>query len=199
MRQNIAHPWDRAWRKPLVQRQECRCSSGNWVSRAFSLVEVVLALGIFSFAIVAIIALFGGVSKNTRSLVDRDAAVAVWQSLSAQIAGMSSTNLFAVPSGTGDSGRPEWFARVVQTGGSTNAMSVEVESSATGFTNTPSDGRLYRAKLYRALSGTNETSWASNSAYYPLRVQVDTFAAAAYAPTNRPIESTVLNLIWNAH
>ncbi|MEI8312349.1 MAG: hypothetical protein WCH98_16470 [Verrucomicrobiota bacterium] len=147
----------------------------------------------------AIIALFGGVSKNTRSLVDRDATVAVWQSLSAGIAGMSATNLFAVPSGTGNSGRPELFARVVQPGGSTNAMSVEVESAVTGFTNTPSDGRLYRARLYRALSGTNEAAWPSNSAYYPLRVQVDTFAAAAYASTNRPIESTTLNLIWNAH
>lgn len=167
--------------------------------RGFSLVEVVMALGIFSFAIVAIIALFGGVSKNTRSLVDRDATVAVWQSLSAQIAGMPSTNIFAVPSGTGDSGRPELFARVVQPGVSTNAMSVEVESAATGFTNVPSDGRLYRARLYRALSGTNEAAWLSNSAYYPLRVQVDTFAAAGYAATNRPIESTTLNLVWNTH
>ena len=89
----------------------------------FSLVEVVMALGIFSFAIVAIIALFGGVSKNTRALVDRDAMVAVWQSLSTGITGMSSTNIFAIPSGTGSPGRPEIFARAVQPGGATNAMS----------------------------------------------------------------------------
>jgi type II secretory pathway pseudopilin PulG len=179
-----------------VRRNTEQPFGGKRASRAFSLVEVVLALGIFSFAIVAIIALFGGVSKNTRSLVDRDATVAVWQSLSAQIAGMSSTNIFAVPSGTGDSGRPELFARVVQPGGSTNAVSVEVESAATGFTNAPSDGRIYRARLYRALTPTN---WAAGQAYYPLRVKVDVFAADAYASTNTPMESTALNLIWNAH
>lgn len=167
--------------------------------RGFSLVEVVMALGIFSFAIVAIIALFSGVSKNTRALVDRDAMVAVWQSLSTGITVMSSTNIFAIPSGTGSPGRPEIFARVVQPGGVTNAMSVEIETSATGFTNTPSDGRLYRARLYRALSGTNEAAWLTNQAYYPLRVQVDTFPADAYAPTNRPMESTTLNVIWNVH
>jgi type II secretory pathway pseudopilin PulG len=165
----------------------------------FSLVEVVMALGIFSFAIVAIIALFGGVSKNTRSLVDRDATVAIWQSLSSGIAARSSADIHAVPPGTGDPGRPELFARVVQPGGGTNAMSVEIETSATGFTNTPSDGRLYRARLYRALSGTNEAAWLTNQAYYPLRVQVDTFPADAYAPTNRPMESTTLNVIWNVH
>ncbi len=168
-------------------------------ARAFSLVEVVMALGIFSFAIVTIIALFGGVSKNTRSLVDRDATIAIWQSLSSGIAGMSSTNISAIPTGTGDSGRPELFARIVQTGTSTSAMSVEIETSATAFTNTPSDGRLYRARLFRALSGSNEAVWQTNQAYYPLRVQVDTFPADAYTSTNRPMESTSLNLIWNIH
>lgn len=167
--------------------------------RAFSLVEVVMALGIFSFAIVAIIALFSGVSKNTRALVDRDAMVAVWQSLSTGITGMSSINIFAIPSGTASSGRPEIFARAVQPGGATNAMSVEIQNSVTLFTNTQADGRLYRARLYRALSGTNEAPWLTNQAYYPLRVQVDVFASDAYSSTNQPIESTTFNLIWNAH
>ena len=169
--------------------------------RGFSLVEVVIALGIFSFAMVAIIGLFGGVSKNTRSLVDRDATIAVWQSLSAEIANKDSTNIFSIPSGTGDAGRPELFARVVQRNGSTTTdpLSVEIAATATGFTNTPSDGRLYRARLYRALSGSNEALWQSNQAYYPMRVRVDTFAGNSYSPNSPPLESTTLNLIWNAH
>lgn len=175
------------------------CSPRSGQAGGFSLVEVVLALGIFSFAIVVIIALFGGVSKNTRSLVDRDAAIAAWQSLEAAIADMPSSTVFGVPTGTNDSGRPERFARVIRPGSMTNAMGVEIESAATGFTNTPADGRLYRVRLYRALAGTNEAAWLPDQAYYPLRVQVDTFVADAYASTNRPMETTTLHIIWNAH
>ena len=78
-------------------------------------------------------------------------------------------------------------------------MSIEIATSATGFTNAPSDARLYRARLFRAPLGSTEAPWLANQAYYPLRVQVDSFVASAYSPTNQPTESTTLNLIWNAH
>lgn len=160
--------------------------------RAFSLVEVVLAVGIFSFAMVAIIALFSGVSKNTRSLVDRDATVAVWQALSAGIADLPSATISAITTNS----QPELFARVVRAGASTNALSVAVTNSATGFTGA-ADGRLYRATLCRGLSPAWPTS--SAPAYYPLRVKVDVFAADGYGPSNAALESTTLNMIWNAH
>jgi type II secretory pathway pseudopilin PulG len=169
-------------------------AGANLAHRAFSLVEVVLALGIFSFAMVAVIAMFSGVSKNTRSLVDRDATVAVWQALSAGIAELPSGTISSIT--TNASGQPELFARVVRAGASTNPLSVAVTNSPTGFTNA-ADGRLYRATLHRGLS----PAWPTNPApaYYPLRVKVDVFAADAYTASGTPLESTTLNMIWNVH
>ena len=160
----------------------------------FSMVEVVLAVGIFSFAILAILALFGGVNKNTRSLVDRDATAAAWQSLSAAIATNPAAVIEAVPAGTSPSLRPELFARVVRAG---SALGMEVRPAPTGFTST-SDERLYRARLYRALTASGEAAWAGGRAYYPLRVVVDVFPAGGYNPTNLPMESTAFNFVWNA-
>lgn len=174
--------------------REGRALAGLLHVGAFSLVEVVLALGIFSFAMVAVITLFSGVSKNTRSLVDRDATIAVWQALRAGIAGLPPGTISSIT--TNASGQPELFARVVRAGASTNALSVAVTNSHTGFNN-PADGRLYRATIARGLS----PAWPTNSvpAYYPLQVKVDVFAADGYASTNAAMESTSLNLIWNVH
>lgn len=170
-------------------------------SSAFSLIEVVIALGIFSVAIISIVSLFSGVSKNTRSLVDRDAIIGVWDSLSGKIATMSSADIYAIPTGTNAADRPEWFAKISYLNGSAvgDALNMEVTTNTSGFTNTASDGRLYRARLYRGSSSSGEVPWGANQAYYPLRVQVEVFIADGYVSTRTPLESTSLNFIWNAH
>lgn len=167
-------------------------------ANGFSLVEVVLAVGIFSFAIVAILVLFGGGSKNTRSLMDRDAAVAAWQSLQSVIATNPRTVIEAVPAGAVSATRPEFFAQFVQATGAGIAPSVEVWTNATGFSPASVDGRLYRARLYRAFDSGGEVAWTSGAASYPLRVQVDVFPSGAYNPDRPPLETLSMNFVWNA-
>lgn len=170
----------------------------NPESRAFSLVEVVLAVGIFSFSIVAILVLFGGVNKNTRSLMDRDAAVAAWQSFRSVIATNPASVIESVPAGASSSTRPEFFAQVVQTPGAGLSPGVEVRTNASGFGPPSADGRLYRARLYRASDSGGEVAWPGGAASYPLRVQVDVFPSGIYSPDRAPAESTSMNFVWNA-
>ena len=167
----------------------------------FSLVEVVLALGIFSFAMVAMLAVFGGTQKNTRSLMDLEAMMAVRQAVVTALDDLPAATVYATPAGQADSAaRPEIFVWG-QTNGTgfslTNTTSVTDASSAS---NTP-DGRIYRARLYRALTGAGgaEAVWTNaKAAYFPLRVQLDAFVAGAYSATASPLESSSFNAVWNA-
>jgi Tfp pilus assembly protein PilV len=167
-------------------------------AEGFSLVEVVLAVGIFSFAIVAILVVFGGVNKNTRALMDRDASVAAWQSLRSVIATSPVAVIDSVPAGNSPATRPEFFAQFVQATGAGVAPSVEVRTNVSGLSPASVDGRLYRARLYRAFDSGGEVAWPPGAASYPLRVQVDVFPSGAYNPDREPLESSSMNFVWNA-
>ena len=167
----------------------------------FSLVEVVLAVGVFSFAIVAMLAVFGSTHKSTRSLMDLDSMMAVRQAVGTALSTLPAPTVYATPAGQDDSAaRPEIFvwAQTNSTGFAlTNTTSAATASSAAST----ADGRIYRARLYRALTGTGgaEAVWTNASAaYFPLFVRIDSFAAGAYSATAKPVESSSFNAVWNA-
>ena len=171
---------------------KCRRPAG------FSLVEVVLAVGVFSFAIVAMLAVFGSTHRNTRSLMDLDSMMAVRQAVDAAISTLPAATVYATPAGQADSAtRPEIFVWA-----QTNSTGIFITNATNAAAATNSaDGRIHRARLYRALTGTSgaEAVWTNaQAAYFPLRVQLDAFAAGAYSATARPLESSSFNAVWNA-
>ncbi len=73
---------------PSVARSSERAASGAYrlPLTAFSLIEVVVAIGIFAVGMVAVIALFAPVAKSVASISDAEAATAIAERLHDQLA-----------------------------------------------------------------------------------------------------------------
>jgi len=169
-------------------------------SAGFSLVEVVLAVGIFSFALVVMLAVFGGTYRNTRSMIDLESLVAVREAAKSAISRMSRSSVFGTPSGEGDSSnRPEVFLWITQENSTGFSITNSTDASALALAEPP-DSRIYRARLYRALSGVGgaEAGWNATQAAFPLRVQLDAFVDGAYSPSAKPVQSSSFNAVWRA-
>lgn len=167
----------------------------------FSLVEVILALGIFSFSIVAMLSILGGSHKNTLSLMSLDSMVAVRNVVGSAISSLPATTIQAIPEGAGEStDRPELFVWLLQESSSGYAITNTTNLTSVASATSTGDGRIYRARLYRALTehDGSEAEWSHQQAAYPLRVQLDAFAAGMYSPTAKPLESSTFNAVWNA-
>lgn len=179
----------------ILRKMRAGCLSG------FSLVEVVLALGIFSFAIVAMLAVFGSTHRNTRSLMDLESMMAVRQTVGIAISEMPVSTIFAIPSGQDLSpSRPEFFVWA-QTNSSGYSLTNTSDATIAAAAINTADGRIYRARLYRALADSNgaEVAWTNaTAAYFPLLVRVDSFIAGAYSAAAKPLESSSFNAVWSA-
>lgn len=169
--------------------------------RAFSLVEVVIALGLFAFAIVVILGLFSTVNSNSRALLDSDALLSAWPALDREISRIPRSTIEELPSGE-DSPHEIYLLLLHPDGESSPGKGLEAKV----FDSYPPDadrakapdGRVYRASLRRALPPDGSTwSWDAGRGYYPLRVELDILPAGPSAPAP-PLQRIHLHTVWNA-
>lgn len=150
---------------------------GRHVARGFSLVEVVLAIGIFAFVVVAVMGLFGSALGGVRDVVDRDGMVAVADSAAEQVSMLSRAEIAAVPAGTNllASGRPLLYGYLGTVPGQTNSLTwTNVSPPITSV----QSGRVYRVALYRAnVDASTEATFAQTNASYPVRMEIAVLAA----------------------
>lgn len=146
----------------------------------FSLVEVVLAIGIFSFAMVAILGLFGTSIGGVKKLTDRDVLVAAGSSVGWKLGELTRAELAAVSPGTNLAGRPVYY---VYSPEELMASDSAEDKEFFKWTNTlPSaaeakGSRVFRAAVYRAYqSAGTEFPFAATNSSFPVRVVVDVLA-----------------------
>jgi Tfp pilus assembly protein PilV len=164
--------------------------------RGFSLVEVVLALGIFGFAMVAILGLLSTTNNNTRQLLDSDAALTAWPSLRQEIRSLPRATIEGIPEGT--TGGPRMFMIFKPEESGAGMRAVVRNGDVPEDVADSQDGRLYRVTLQRALDGNGSPSnWSPGRASYPLRVTLEVFQADANPDTAQPRHSQVLHTAWN--
>lgn len=165
--------------------------SRRHVVRGFSLVEVVLAIGIFAFVVVAVMGLFGSALGGVRDVVDRDGMVAVADSAAERVSGLSRAEIAAIPAGTNllASGRPLLYGYLGTTPGQTNSLTWTNISPPVASVQS---GRVYRVALYRAnLDASTEAVFATTNASYPVRMEISVLAAGQ--SSTRPAMS------WSFH
>lgn len=146
----------------------------------FSLVEVVLAIGIFSFAMVAILGLFGTSIGGVKKLTDRDVLVAAGNSIGWKLSELTRAELAAVSPGTSLAGRPVFYVYAPE---ELLASESSVDKTFFRWTNSlPSasdvrGSRVFRAAVYRAnQSAGTEFPFDATNLSFPVRVTVDVLA-----------------------
>ncbi len=171
--------WARLWRTMAPHE---RGIPNKRATRAFSLVEVVLAIGIFSFAMVAILGLFGSSIGGVKKLADRDVLVAAGDAVAGKLAELKRTELAAVPAGSDPavSGRPTFFAYAPE---DLSASEADQDVPVFEWTNTVppaaavKGARVFRARVFRAFSDVvTEVPFAGTNISFPVRVVVDILA-----------------------
>lgn len=147
----------------------------------FSLVEVVLAIGIFSFAMVAILGLFGSSIGGVKKLADRDILVAAGGMVAEKLSDLPRAEMAGLPSGTNPAGRPTFYAYERRALKASDAFAANESLAFT--TNTPppasevSGGRVIRARIFRAReSASSEFAFGATNISFPVRVVVDLLA-----------------------
>ncbi len=148
---------------------------------AFSLVEVVLAIGIFSFAMVAILGLFGSSIGGVKKLADRDVLVAAGSMVAEKWGTLTRAELAGLPPGTNPGGRPTFYAYASRSPSATDAFATNESLAFT--TNTPpaasevAGGRVIRDRIFRAQESTSsEFAFGATNVSFPVRVVVDLLA-----------------------
>lgn len=154
---------------------------------AFSLVEVVLAVGIFAFAMVAVIGVFGSTNKSTGALLDRDAIHNTVPTFRTAIRNLKSAKIEPV---TTNAPVKIYLLKQRDAENFEGAVAVEVDQPPTVTGET--DGRLYRAKVIPA-PGADMTAGRPG---YPLQVLVEAFPRDA-GDTVSAIESITFHTVWN--
>jgi hypothetical protein len=152
-------------------------------AHGFSLVEVVLAIGIFAFAIVAILGLFGTSIGGVKKLGDRDVLVAAGSSIAEKVAELTRAELLDVPAGASiaDEKRPVYYAyapkELFVADASTDVPVLAWAMDAPPKVADVKGSRVFRAAVYRAYqdSGT-EFSFEATKMSFPVRVVVDVMA-----------------------
>ncbi len=140
-----------------------------------------LAIGIFSFAMVAILGLFGSSIGGVKKLADRDVLVSAGSMVAAKLDALTRADLTNLPSGTNPSGRPTFYAFASNSLSATNAFSTNALLAFS--TNTPppasqvAGGRVIRARIFRAQeSASAEFPFGATNVSFPVRVVVDLLA-----------------------
>ena len=156
---------------------------------AFSLIEVVLAVGIFAFAMVAILGVFSATNNSTRTLLDRDALLTtipifrkeIQKVDAATIEDCTTTEpvmLYLFKTKNADS----LDGKVYVTNGTPTAPTGEIK-----------DGRLYRATI-TAATGGNMTAGRPG---YPLQVLIDALPQDAATNSTNALEHITFHTLWN--
>lgn len=148
----------------------------------FSLVEVVLAIGIFTFAVVAILGLFGSSIGGVKKLTDRDVLVAAGDAVAGKLEELTRPELAAVPAGSDPaaSGRPTFFAYATQdmsASGADQDVPFFVWTNALPQESTVKGARVFRARVFRSYQdASTEFPFAGTNISFPVRVVVDVLA-----------------------
>ncbi len=150
--------------------------------QAFSLVEVVLAIGIFSFAMVAILALFGSSIGGVKKLADRDILVAAGSSVAEKLDALTRSNLSSsVPAGTNPSDRPTFYCfapdELLASMADTDIPQLSWTTNAPPAPADVNGGRVFRARIFRANeTASGEYAFSATNISFPVRVVVDLLA-----------------------
>ena len=148
----------------------------------FSLVEVVLAIGIFSFAVVAILGLFGSSIGGVKKLADRDVLVAAGDAVAGKLGELTRAELAAVPAGSDPaaSGRPTFFAygpQDLSASGADQDVPFFAWTNALPPASVVKGARIFRARVFRAYRDASiEFPFAGTNLSFPVRVVVDVLA-----------------------
>lgn len=182
-----------------------RLSPGSGRNRAFTLVEVVLALGVFAVLIVGCIALLSLSSNNLRDVVTRDEAVHLTSALKQHLNQLNFDTAYklvrdnsavyvcsyrAQSQGTNPDGTPTRYAGTARSAGEAYVVVPTVREAQDVLLKSndlPSrEGRIFRVKL--GLSVTNPvTALPSSSSLYTegvLTVQAQFFSLNGDDPQN---------------
>lgn len=149
----------------------------------FSLVEVVLAIGIFSFAIITMLGLFGASIADVRRLANRDISVSAGYAIAEKVGTLTRADLLAVPSGTDPAGRPTFYAYAPKPAAASDALSTTDTPVFVWSNSIPpdpanvTDGRVFRATVYRAhQDASTEFPFDATNVAFPVRVVVEVLA-----------------------
>lgn len=150
---------------------------------AFSLVEVVLAIGIFSFAIITMLGLFGASMADVRRLANRDISVSAGNAIAEKVGTLTRAELLAIPAGVAPEGRPTFYAYAQKPAAASDALSTTdtpVFVWSNGLPPDPAnvrDGRVFRATVYRAhQDASTEFPFDTTNVSFPVRVVVEVLA-----------------------
>jgi type II secretory pathway pseudopilin PulG len=168
----------------------------------FSLVEVVMAIGIVSFAMLTIIGLFGGLMKSSSENSDRREQVEAVDSLRAYLnESVEFSNAFVLARDREEVLYLTYFADTngVPQSGSEHVFGFWTNSTATGLDayEQARSGRWLRAKLSISPSnpsGTNGTTFSdySNKSLLFVNAEIRVIAAPGQAATNQGALTTTL-------
>ncbi len=149
-------------------------------ARAFSLLEVVLAIGIFAFALVAVLGLFGASMDGVRKLSDRDLLVAVGGAAASRVSELTRAELLNIPTGRDltATGRPVlhgYCEELDQPGVDAPVLTWSTAPPAAGNVK---GTRVFRVSVYRALQdATTEFVFDANQTVaFPVRILVELLA-----------------------
>jgi Tfp pilus assembly protein PilV len=170
----------------------------------FSLVEVVLAVGIFSFALVSILYLFGGLLDNASALSKRREALAMSESLRNYLNFRSATNSARDWSNAyqilADGTNANLYGRATKWNWTNNSADANSRDVTFHWTTNVSDlaaqedarsGPLYRVKLELAPNNATNALPTSASAYpFPLVIARASFYAVGQTGGSLPANST---------
>lgn len=179
--------------------------------RGFTLVEVVLAVGVLSLSVVALLGLFGPTMGSVKNVVDRSGALAVADQLNAEL--MSNQIYRSI----GTAENPETFtdfADKLKAAGAAdtlflyawreyasapsdtapqnlNELKVKISSVKPTAADLPRiDGTVYLLMLNRGLSGEYNFNDVATSAYFPIAVSI--FELSGDKLTSDTLSGTVL-------
>ncbi len=154
----------------------------------FSLVEVVLALGLFAFAMVAMLGLLGTSIKGVRMLEDRDGLVTAGGAAVEPLARLTRDELTALPTGTDAAagGRPTFYGYIPS---ELHASEAGRDVESFRWTNSVPQvsevkgPRVFRVRVYRAMrdAGSEQTFNATNISF-PVRIVVEALAPGQSDP-----------------
>lgn len=159
----------------------------------FSLVEVVIAIGIVSFAMLTIMGLFGGVMKSSTGNTDRRELSEAVDSLRSYLnEKVKFSNTFTLAQGNQEVLYLTYFASTNGTpqAGSGHVVGLWTNSDATGLEpyEQARSGRWLRAKLSLSPSSPSGTNWATvtNHPIYFVGAEIRVIPTPGQASTNNP-------------
>jgi Tfp pilus assembly protein PilV len=144
-------------------------------AHGFSLIEVVLSLGIVSFALLAIFALFGSSLRSASETVSQNEVLGITRSLS-DFLGSSSAGYGTVSNWVSSSTDPDpnLFAFIMTNGVVSNGFSTNTNFSSAANSLASRTGRLFKIvpTLSQNVPSITNAEDLSNHAFIPLQVKI---------------------------